>query len=90
VRVEGEAFWRNAMSDKFVSVDIGEFAGWPFGGTIEASWIDRMMLARAKTTGQDIHRTVRLVKEATAECFQVAVVNRSWPSEPSRQPVERV
>jgi hypothetical protein len=29
---EGEAFWRNAMSDTFVSVDIGEVAGGPFGG----------------------------------------------------------
>lgn len=56
-------------------MDIGEVAGRPFGGSIEASWIGRMMLARVKATGQDIHRTDLLVREATAGYFQVAVVN---------------
>ena len=69
-----EEMWRNAMTDTFVSVSIGEFEERGAHGTIAAEFIGPMMVGHVHATGQDIHRTARHVSSAPAEFFQVAVM----------------
>jgi AraC-like DNA-binding protein len=69
-----EEVWRNAMTDTFVSVSIGDFEERGAHGTIAAEFIGPMMVGHVHATGQDIQRTARHVSNAPAEFFQVAVM----------------
>ena len=64
---EREAFWRQAMSETFVPLTVGEVNESRFQGSIRANWVGRMMIAEAASTGQDIERTERLIRRADAE-----------------------
>jgi AraC-like DNA-binding protein len=71
---ERETFWRQAMSETFVPLTVGEVSEDCFKGFIRANWIGRLMIAEVASTGQDIQRTQRLIRRADAEYFQLAIV----------------
>jgi AraC-like DNA-binding protein len=71
---EREAFWRHVMSDTFAPVTIGEMAEGDVAGSIRGHWVGRLLVTDVQSTGQDIRRTPRLIKEADNAYFQVAVV----------------
>ena len=73
---ERESFWRQAMSETFVPLTVGEVAEDGFYGSIRADWIGRLMIAEVASVAQDIRRTDRLIQRADAEYFQVAMVTR--------------
>ena len=73
---EREEYWRQAMSDTFVPLTVGETAGDTLAGSIRAQWVGRLMVARLASTVQDIQRTPSLISQADAEYFQVALVTR--------------
>lgn len=73
---EREAFWRQAMSETFVPLTVGEVGGDCFEGSIRANWVGRLMIAEIVSTAQDIQRTERLIHRADVEYFQVALVER--------------
>lgn len=73
---EREAFWRQAMSETFVPLSVGEVPEDRFGGFIQANWVGRLMTAEIASTAQDIRRTERLISQADAEYFQIAMVAR--------------
>lgn len=73
---EREAFWRQAMSETFVPLAVGEVADDRFEGSISANWVGRLMIAELTSTAQDIQRTQRLIRRADAEYFQIAMVAR--------------
>ena len=73
---EREGFWRQAMSETFVPLTVGEVAEDRFGGFIRADWVGRLMIAEVASTAQDIRRTERLIRRADAEYFQIAMVTR--------------
>ena len=75
-REEREAFWRQAMSETFVPLTVGEVTADRFGGYIRANWIGRLMVAEISSTAQDIRRTTHLISQADAEYFQIAMVAR--------------
>jgi len=43
---EREEYWRQAMSDTFVRLTVGETAGETLAGSIRAQWVGRLMVAR--------------------------------------------
>lgn len=69
-----EEFWRQAMSETFVPLTVGESAGGRLAGSIRSQWVGRLMVAQVASTGQDIRRTPSLISRADAEYFQVALV----------------
>lgn len=71
---DAEAFWRQAMSETFVPLTVGEVTDDKFRGFIRANWIGRLMVAELGSTAQDIHRTKRLIRQADAEYFQIGMV----------------
>ena len=73
---EREAFWRQAMSETFVPLTVGEVGEDCFEGSIRANWVGRLMIAEIVSTAQDIQRTERLIHRADVEYFQVALVER--------------
>jgi AraC-like DNA-binding protein len=75
-RKDREAFWRQAMSETFVPLTVGETTGKGFTGSIRSRWLGRLMVADLTSTPQDIRRTQRLISQADAEYFQVAIVTR--------------
>ena len=42
---EREAFWRQAMSETFVPLTVGEVGEDRFEGSIRANWVGRLMIA---------------------------------------------
>ena len=58
---ERESFWRQAMSETFVPLAVGEVAEDGFCGFIRADWIGRLMIAEVASAAQDIRRTDRLM-----------------------------
>jgi AraC-binding-like domain len=75
-RHEREAFWRQAMSETFVPLTVGEVTEERFGGFIRSDWIGRLMVAEVASTAQDIRRTVREISRTDNEYFQIAMVYR--------------
>jgi AraC-like DNA-binding protein len=74
-RQEREAFWRQAMSETFVPLSVGQVAADRFNGFIRSAWIGRLMVAEVNSTAQDIQRTRRLISRSDAEFFQIAVID---------------
>jgi AraC-like DNA-binding protein len=75
-REEREAFWRQAMSETFVPLTVGDVEPDRFGGFIRSDWIGRLMVADVGSTAQDIRRTKREMNRTDAEYFQIATVYR--------------
>jgi AraC-like DNA-binding protein len=75
-RHEREAFWRQAMSETFVPLTVGDVEAERFGGFIRSNWIGRLMVAEVGSTAQDIRRTSREMSRTDAEYFQIAMVYR--------------
>jgi AraC-binding-like domain len=75
-RQEREEFRRQAMSQTFVPLTVGQLRRDQFAGRIQSHWIGRLMVAEVTSTAQAIERTRRLINQADAEYFQVAVVAR--------------
>jgi AraC-like DNA-binding protein len=73
---ERETYWRQAMSETFVPLTVGEISENRFEGSIRSNWVGRLMIAEVASTGQDIQRTERLIHRADAEYFQLAVIAR--------------
>lgn len=73
-RKDSEAFWRQAMSETFVPLTVGDTAGEALSGWIRSHWVGRLMVAQLTSTAQDIERTPLLISRADAEYFQVAMV----------------
>jgi AraC-like DNA-binding protein len=71
---EREAYWRHVMSDTFAPVSIREMAEGDVGGSISGNWVGRLLVTDVRSTGQDIRRTPRLIREADNAFFQIAVV----------------
>ena len=71
---EREGFWRQAMSETFVPLMVGETSAEGLRGLIRSHWVGRLMVAQLSSTAQDIQRTPRLISRADAEYFQVAMV----------------
>jgi hypothetical protein len=49
-REEREAFWRQAMSETFVPLTVGDVEPDRFGGFIRSDWIGRLMVAEVGST----------------------------------------
>lgn len=75
-REEREAFWRQAMSETFVPLTVGDVEPDRFGGFIRSDWVGRLMVAEVGSTAQDIRRTKREMNRTDAEYFQIATVYR--------------
>lgn len=73
---EREAFWRQAMSETWVPLAVGEVTEGGLGGLIRANWVGRLMIAEMVCTPQVIQRTERLIRQADAEYFQIGMVVR--------------
>jgi AraC-like DNA-binding protein len=69
-----ESFWRDAMSDTFVPLTVGDIDRDHFGGSIRSNWVGRLMIAEVASTAQDIRRTERLIRHADADYFQIALI----------------
>jgi AraC-binding-like domain len=75
-RGEREAFWRQALSETFVPMRVGEIAEDRFGGVIRADWVGRLMVAQVASTAQDVQRTSREIGRTDAEYLQLGLVYR--------------
>jgi AraC-like DNA-binding protein len=75
------------MSETFVPLTVGQVEPDRFGGFIRSNWIGRLMIAEVASTAQDIRRTRRLISQADAEYFQIAMVARGvgWVEQDDRQ-----
>jgi AraC-like DNA-binding protein len=73
-RHEQEAFWRQAMSETFVPLTVGEVAEDRFAGSIRSDWIGRLMVAEVASTAQDIQRTRREISRSDNQYFQIGMV----------------
>ncbi|MBO0692014.1 MAG: helix-turn-helix domain-containing protein [Acidimicrobiaceae bacterium] len=71
---EREGFWRQAMSETFVPLMVGETSGDSLRGSIRSYWLGRLMVAQLASTAQDIQRTPKLISRSDTEYFQVAMV----------------
>ena len=86
---EREAFWRHVMSDTFAPVTIREMAEGDVAGSIQGHWAGLLLVTDVQSTGQDIRRTPRLIREADNAFFQVAIVadGVGWLEQDGRQAV---
>lgn len=75
-RGEREAFWRQALSETFVPMTVGEVTQDRFGGVIRSDWIGRLMVAEVASTAQDVQRTSREISRTDAEYVQIGLVYR--------------
>ncbi len=73
-RSRRESFWRDAMSETFVPLTVGDVDRDHFGGWIRSNWLGRLMIAEVASTPQDIRRTERLINRADADYFQIALI----------------
>jgi AraC-like DNA-binding protein len=73
---EREAFWRQALSETFVPMTVGDVNTDRFGGLIRSAWIGRLMVAEVASTAQDIRRTRREISRTDAEYLQIGMVYR--------------
>jgi AraC-like DNA-binding protein len=69
-----ESFWRDAMSQTFVPLTVGDIEKDHFGGSIRSNWVGRLMIAELASTAQDIRRTERLISRTDADYFQIALI----------------
>src|SRR4051794_5387543 len=67
-------FWRQVMSDTFVPLTVSQLPAHRFRGCIQANWIGRLMIAEVQSSAHELRRTPRLIQQADAEYFQVALV----------------
>src|SRR5215470_19391411 len=70
---EREAFWRHAMSG-FRRVTIAKVGEGTFEGSIRSSRIGRLLVAKVRSTAQDIRRTPRDISPQEEEYFHVLLV----------------
>jgi AraC-like DNA-binding protein len=75
-RGERAAFWRQALSETFVPMTVGELAQDRFQGSIRADWIGRLLVAEVASTAQDVRRTNRETSRTDAEYLQLATMGR--------------
>jgi AraC-like DNA-binding protein len=75
-RSQRAAFWRQALSETFVPMTVGEIPEDRFQGCIRADWIGRLMVAEVASTAQDVRRTNREISRTDAEYLQLATVGR--------------
>jgi AraC-like DNA-binding protein len=75
-RGEREAFWRQALSETFVPMTVGEVPQDRFQGCIRSDWIGRLMVAEVASTAQDVRRTNREISRTDAEYLQIATMGR--------------
>jgi len=73
---EREAFWRQALSETFVPMTVGDVEADRFGGFLHSAWIGRLMVAEVASTAQDIQRTSREISRTDAEYLQIGMVYR--------------
>jgi len=69
-RGEREAFWRQALSETFVPMTVGEVPEDRFQGRIRADWIGRLLVAEVASTAQDVQRNRREIGRTDAEYLQ--------------------
>lgn len=69
-----ESFWRDAMSQTFVPLTVGDIDRNHFVGRLRSNWVGRLMIAELASTAQDIRRTERLIGRGDAEYFQIALI----------------
>src|SRR5215468_2813210 len=70
---EREAFWRHAMSG-FRPVTIAKVGEGTFEGSIRSDRIGRLLVAKVRSTAQDIRRTPRDISPSEEEYFHVLLV----------------
>jgi len=75
-RGERQAFWRQALSETFVPLIVGEVTADRFEGSIRSDWLGRLMVAEVASTAQDVRRTSREISRTDAEYFQIGMVCR--------------
>lgn len=71
---EREALWRQALSETFVPMTVGQLSGDRFSGSIRAEWLGRLLVARVAATAQHIQRTHREIGRSDHAYLQLAVV----------------
>jgi len=70
---EREAFWRHAMSG-FRPVTIAKVGAGTFEGSIRSDRIGRLLIAKVRSTAQDIRRTPRDISPSEEEYFHILLV----------------
>src|SRR5215831_13998489 len=70
---EREAFWRHAMSG-WRRVTIAKVGEGTFQGSIRSDRIGRLLVAKVRSTAQDIRRTPRDISPSEEEYFHVLLV----------------
>src|SRR5262245_9969938 len=70
---EREAFWRHAMSG-FRPVTIAKVGEGTFEGSIRSHRIGRLLVAKVRSTAQDIWRTPRDISPSEEEYFHVLLI----------------
>jgi AraC-like DNA-binding protein len=73
---EREAFWRQALSETFVPMTVGQVTQDRFQGSIRSDWIGRLMVAEVASTAQDVQRTSREISRTDAAYLQIGMMGR--------------
>lgn len=68
--------WRQAMSEAFVPLAVGELDRERFTGELRTDQIGELMVAQLNSSAQQISRTPRLIKDSDRELWQIAVSHR--------------
>jgi AraC-like DNA-binding protein len=73
---EREEFWREAMSEAFVPLDVASVDAERFTGSIRTREVGELMIADLSSSPQEVRRTPRLIADSERHLMQVAVAQR--------------
>src|SRR5271154_4691673 len=71
---EREEFWRHAVADTFVPVNVGRMPGHDISGALRLDAVGRMGIARLTGTPQSITRSARNIRQLDRSCLLVGVL----------------
>lgn len=73
---EREEFWREAMSEAFVPLDVASVDAERFTGSIRTQQVGELMIADLSSSPQEVRRTPRLIANSERHLLQVGVAQR--------------